>query len=87
MDDELHPKRLVVRADESLMEFFGSGTRRFALAANDWNTCLLIGAKYARKLELPACSLFYFLIDTASELLPKRFGRQGFGQQNERKLS
>ena len=40
---------------------------------------LVIGARRERKLQLSGVLSFGFLVDTASEPLPKRFGRQGLG--------
>ena len=39
----------------------------------------VIGARRARKLQPSGRSSFGFLVDTASEPLPKRFGRQALG--------
>jgi hypothetical protein len=73
-------KRFIVRADESLTAFLDLERGRFALAANDRDACLVMGARRAGEAAaFRAFFLLAFPVDTASEFLPKRFGRQGLG--------
>ena len=58
IDAQRDGKRFTVRADESLTAFLDL-ERSDALAANDRDACLVIGARRARKLQLSARSFLW----------------------------
>ena len=60
IDEQRYGKRFMVRADESLTAFLDLERGRFALATNDWNACLVIGARIAEKLQLQSVLSFGF---------------------------
>ena len=85
MDEALNPKLVIVRADDSLTEFWtsngGIALRQMigTPVASGSLACAEVGA-------YSVLSVLAFRVDTACELLPKRSGRRTGAAQNEHPL-
>jgi hypothetical protein len=81
INDALHLKRFIGRADDSLTEFVSNG----AIAAQMIGTPVADSSRACAEVgDCRVFSVLAFRVDIASELLPKRSGRRGLGQAKRR---